>query len=177
MNNLLNATCLALILTLTGCKTLRHIEAINNDFQEAPESEPHALLRVNSLTSVKITPNSTCFDPTRPKSGTAITLEKVGAKGFNHQSRSMVGVPDPRNQWAEFRVEAEKPITIQIFYFFPSNGSYYSCESIVSFTPTVDTQYNMSSFNFTRKNQCGISISEIYPEQKIVKFEKAPICD
>lgn len=163
---------------LVGCKTQNQLAGAFRNYEETPETSPHALVRLISDGAIYMTPQSSCFAYTSPRSGLAISNNRlyIGARGFNDQKRGVVGEAPKGLATGEFRVDANKPLTLKYIVVWRSGDYDYSCGYKGSFIPEENKHYQIETQKFQR-DKCGMIINEIKPSFQIIHPAEVADCD
>lgn len=171
--NLLAAFATALFATV-GCS------GMGTQFKKAPEptSGDRARLRVVAdQTMVKLVPGKDCVDLSAPGSGVVLS-GGLGSHGY--ASRSL-GMPSPEkdHRFAEFYVEAGKPLTVLFLRVDDKDAMQIACSISLTFVPEVDKDYEATlrvEKVSRREKVCIAAMHSLADPPEKVQYTRASDC-
>ena len=167
---------------LVGCAgdvVRKHEQGDHSNYAEPPEEVPHAVLRVISDGLVRLVPDATCADLSKPGAGFAVSSDRLyqGAYGSNGQLRGVVGHGPPGVAQGEFRVAADRPLTLHYTYTWVAGGYEYACRIARTFTPQAQAHYEVMSLGQPKEKQCSLTAARLWPSAATLELSKATLCD
>lgn len=167
---------------LASCQTVNMMtDALRlgfSNYQEPPQGQPHALLRVSADGNVAAFPGSACQSASVPNSGLVLTMERlqVGAGGLNGQKRGVPGAPAAGKPYAEFRVPAGVPLTLGYGYSWREGSYDHGCSKVVHFTPQPGVAYEFTGLTSPADRVCGVRVVDLTQPAVPVALQDAPRC-
>lgn len=148
------------------------------DYVGPPASSATALMRVSADGAIRITPNSSCADFSKPETGVAL-FSTFSMKDYGHLHNRKLGVrgeAPPGLTSTEIALEAEKPVVISYARNWTDRGTAYTCNVHKSFTPRARAQYQLLAEPIYAERTCGVLVAELTEPPSIVPTLPAKLC-